>query len=118
MLQVEYRCKHNSNRFSPHRAGHAYRDIAERLGMTINQVGKTIQSRRVSPRLSSGRPPILSPAKIDELEAFVCSLPETRQMSYLELSKNFPNGMLERLQLVMHPAEEDIVDKGLDRSIS
>ena len=53
-------------------------------------MGKTIQSRRVSPRLSSGRPPILSPAQVDELEAFVCSLPETRQMSYLELSKNFP----------------------------
>ena len=85
--------------------------------MTINQVGKTIQSRRVCPRLSSRRPPIISPVQVDELETFVCSLPETRQMSYLELSKNFPNGMLERLQLVMHSVEEDIVDTLLDRSL-
>ena len=58
--------------------------------MTIIQVGKTIQSRGAPPRSFSERPPSLSPAQVDELEAFVCSLPETRQMSYLELSMNFP----------------------------
>lgn len=67
-----------------------YRDINETLRITFNQVVNTIKPGRVLPSLSSGRPSILSPAQVDELEAFIRSMPETRKMSYLELSMSFP----------------------------
>ncbi|KAI6248813.1 hypothetical protein HI914_02569 [Erysiphe necator] len=70
--------------------GHKQKDIAQRLGITIDQVKKVVSSGLVSPRKSSGRPFKLSSAQVDELEEFVRSSREKRQMSYLELATNFP----------------------------
>ena len=50
----------------------------------------TIQSGRTSPRKSTGRPPKLLTEQVDELEAYVRSSSNTRQMSYLELAMKFP----------------------------
>ena len=50
----------------------------------------TIQSGRTSPRKSTDRPPKLLTEQVDELEAYVRSSSNTRQMSYLELAMKFP----------------------------
>ena len=55
----------------------------------MNQVKYTIQTGRISPGKSTGRPHVLSIEQEDELEVFVCRDKKTRQMSYLELSLHF-----------------------------
>lgn len=68
-------------------AGHSYGVIANLLGITKRQVACAITSERVTPRKRTGRPPKLSDAQIDELEAFVRSSREGRQLSYARLAE-------------------------------
>ncbi|KAI6248672.1 hypothetical protein HI914_02268 [Erysiphe necator] len=72
------------------RAGHSKKEISIILGVTIHQVKNTLRSGRVSPGKITGRKPTLGPEQVDELERFVQTSQETRQMSYLELAMNFP----------------------------
>ncbi|KAI0993559.1 hypothetical protein K3495_g14625 [Podosphaera aphanis] len=72
-----------------HRAGLSNREIADQLEVTILQVQNTVRSGRASPQTLTERPQQLSSAQVDELEAFVCSSRETRQMSLLELALHF-----------------------------
>ncbi|KAI1006440.1 hypothetical protein K3495_g1784 [Podosphaera aphanis] len=89
-----------SNRFSReqrirvlalYEARHTNREISDLLGISVNQVKYTIKTGCISPRKSSGRPPVLSNEREqeDEVEVFVCRDKNTRQMSYLELSIHF-----------------------------
>ncbi|KAI1001792.1 hypothetical protein K3495_g6410 [Podosphaera aphanis] len=73
---------------APHRAGISNREIADQFRVTT-QVHGAVRSGRVSPQPRSGRPPSLSSAYVEKLEAFVCSCRETRQMSFLELALHF-----------------------------
>ncbi|KAI0998193.1 hypothetical protein K3495_g10000 [Podosphaera aphanis] len=70
-------------------ARHSNREISDLLGISMNQVKYTIQTGRISPGKSTGRPHKLSTEQENELEVFVCRDKETRQMSYLELSIHF-----------------------------
>ncbi|KAI1002155.1 hypothetical protein K3495_g6050 [Podosphaera aphanis] len=65
------------------------REISDLLGITLSQVKYTIRSGCVSPKRSTGRPPVLTPEQDEELEAFVHSSEAAKQMSYLELSMHF-----------------------------
>ncbi|KAI0999250.1 hypothetical protein K3495_g8947 [Podosphaera aphanis] len=46
----------------------------------------TSENADLSPKNSTGRPPVLSNSQVDEIETFVFSSPENRQMSYLRLA--------------------------------
>ncbi|KAI0993377.1 hypothetical protein K3495_g14807 [Podosphaera aphanis] len=64
--------------------------------MSTQNVGKgqfygTDSSGRVSPLRSSGRPHALTSEQVDELVANICRSRETRRMTFLELSMNFPH---------------------------
>ncbi|KAI0997852.1 hypothetical protein K3495_g10336 [Podosphaera aphanis] len=72
-----------------YRDGSSHREIATRMGVTYNQVERTVQSGRASPKKRTGRPSKLMSAQVDELEAFVRRTRLTRHMSYLELSLEF-----------------------------
>ncbi|KAI0993242.1 hypothetical protein K3495_g14942 [Podosphaera aphanis] len=69
-----------------HRAGLSNREIADQLEVTILQVRNTVRSGRACPQPRTERSQLLSSAQVDELEAFVCSSRETRQISLLELA--------------------------------
>lgn len=68
------------------RAGHTHQFIAEQLKITLRQVGYAIANENVSPKKRTGRPSQLSKEQIDELENFVRSSREIRQMSYQQLA--------------------------------
>ncbi|KAI1004296.1 hypothetical protein K3495_g3914 [Podosphaera aphanis] len=69
-----------------HRAGLSNREIADQLEVTILQVRNMVRSGRAYPQPRTERSQLLSSAQVDELEAFVCSSRQTRQMSLLELA--------------------------------
>ncbi|KAI1001156.1 hypothetical protein K3495_g7043 [Podosphaera aphanis] len=71
------------------RAGISNREIADQIGVTITQDQGAVRFGRVSPQPRTGRPPSLSSAQVDEMETFVCSCREIRQMSFLELALHF-----------------------------
>ncbi|KAI0999649.1 hypothetical protein K3495_g8548 [Podosphaera aphanis] len=53
-------------------------------------VRKTIRTDRLSPRKSTGRPPVLTLEQEEELATFACSShQEARQISYLKLAVYF-----------------------------
>lgn len=60
------------------------------LDVSKGQFHRTISFGRVSPQNYQGRPRIPTSKQVDELVAFVCQSQETRRMSSLELSINFP----------------------------
>lgn len=72
-----------------HRAHNNPTFIAKFLRITLAQVKYTVRSGHVSPKKSKGATPKLNSTQVDELEKFVCSSPEARQMSYLELASHF-----------------------------
>ncbi|KAI0999114.1 hypothetical protein K3495_g9077 [Podosphaera aphanis] len=74
---------------APHRAGISNREIADQFRVTKTQVQGAVRSGRVFPQPRSGRPPSLSSAQVEKLEAFVCSCQKTQQMSFLELALHF-----------------------------
>ncbi|KAI0997564.1 hypothetical protein K3495_g10623 [Podosphaera aphanis] len=88
-------------------ARHSNREISDLLGISMNQVKYTIQTGRISPGKSTGRPHKLSTEQEDELEVFVCRDKKTRQMSYLEQSIHFICGMLVKMPSGMLSGEED-----------
>lgn len=69
--------------------------IAQTLKVTYNQVRHTIDAGHPTPSKKSGRKPILSAEQIDELEFYICSSRETRQMPYYKLAdgKGPPHSM-------------------------
>lgn len=66
-------------------SGKTRKDIAQQLRLDPRQVSTAIK-RGHMPRKSSGRPPSLTSDQVDELEDFICSCRESRQMTYLELA--------------------------------
>ncbi|KAI1006616.1 hypothetical protein K3495_g1605 [Podosphaera aphanis] len=72
-----------------YRTGLSNSEIADQLEVTILRVRSTVRSGRAFPQPRTGRPQQLNSAQVDELEAFVCSSRETRQMSLLELALHF-----------------------------
>ena len=79
--------------------GYSRQKISERLSITIAQVRHSLNANDLTPVKCLGRPPILSNAQVHELEAFVCSSSENRQMSFFELAhRMFPHfGVSERV---------------------
>lgn len=63
---------------------------SDAVRITIHQVSYNIRSGCVDPGKRTGRNSKISPEQGDELEKFVCSSRETRQMNSLELAMNFP----------------------------
>lgn len=71
-------------------AGFTLREIESLLKITPNQAQyAAFHAHPVTPRKKTGRPPLLTKEQADELEAFVCSSRQARQMSYLALSLVF-----------------------------
>ncbi|POS83541.1 hypothetical protein EPUL_004944 [Erysiphe pulchra] len=68
------------------RSGHTHQSIADQLNITLRQVGYAIANENVSPKRRTGRPSQLSKEQVDELENFVRSSREIRQMSYQQLA--------------------------------
>ncbi|KAI1003685.1 hypothetical protein K3495_g4523 [Podosphaera aphanis] len=60
--------------------------IAERLEITHIQVRFALNTTKLTPKKSSGRNPLLSSPKIDEVEAYITSSQEGRQMLYFEVA--------------------------------
>ena len=54
--------------------------------MTYHQARYAANAVHFSPIKSSGRPLVLSSKQVDEIEAFVISSPEHRQLTYFELA--------------------------------
>lgn len=63
-----------------------YQQIADKLKVSKSQVQYSLNKRKSSPGGSRGRRNFLSSEQVDQIEAFVCSSRETRQMTYLELA--------------------------------
>lgn len=68
-------------------AGHTHKFIADLLRVTERQVSYAIAHERVTPKRRKGRPVTLSEAQVDELVSYVQQSRESRQMSFLALSK-------------------------------
>ncbi|KAI0993624.1 hypothetical protein K3495_g14560 [Podosphaera aphanis] len=68
------------------REGYSYQKIARRLQVTYHQAHYAANAVHLSPKKISGRPLVLSSEQVDEIEAFVTSSPEHRQLTYLELA--------------------------------
>ncbi|KAI0994486.1 hypothetical protein K3495_g13696 [Podosphaera aphanis] len=68
------------------REGYSYQKIARRLQVTYHQARYAANAVHLSPKKSSGRPLVLSSEQVDEIEAFVISSPEHRQLTYFELA--------------------------------
>ncbi|KAI1001991.1 hypothetical protein K3495_g6212 [Podosphaera aphanis] len=68
------------------REGYSYQKIARRLQVTYYQARYAAKAVHLSPKKSSGRPLVLSSEQVDEIEAFVTSSPEHRQLTYFELA--------------------------------
>ncbi|KAI0992446.1 hypothetical protein K3495_g15739 [Podosphaera aphanis] len=68
------------------REGYSYQKIARRLQVTYHQAHYAANAVHLSPKNSSGRPLVLSSEQVDEIEAFVISSPEHRQLTYFELA--------------------------------
>lgn len=66
--------------------GYSRRKISQNLAISYRQVCYTLENADLSPKNSTGRPPVLSKSQVDEIESFVCSSPENRQISYLQLA--------------------------------
>ncbi|KAI0999100.1 hypothetical protein K3495_g9095 [Podosphaera aphanis] len=66
--------------------GYSYQKIARRLQVTYHQARYTANAVYFSPENSTGRPLVLSSKQVDEIEAFVKSSPEHRQLTYFELA--------------------------------
>ncbi|KAI0991064.1 hypothetical protein K3495_g17123, partial [Podosphaera aphanis] len=80
--------------------------------MSTQNVGKgqfyrTVSSGRVSPLRSSGRPHALTSEQVDELVAYICLSRETRRMTVLELSMNFPHWVLGNMPSGVRSKGED-----------
>ncbi|KAI1001237.1 hypothetical protein K3495_g6962 [Podosphaera aphanis] len=68
------------------REGYSYQKIARQLQVTYDQARYAANAVHISPKNSSGRPLVLSSEQVDEIEAFVTSSPEHRQLTYFELA--------------------------------
>ncbi|KAI0998902.1 hypothetical protein K3495_g9295 [Podosphaera aphanis] len=64
----------------------------------------------LSPTNSSGRPPVLSSKQVDEIEAFVISSPEHRQLTYFELDYAYLS------HLSHFGASEKVIQRAMSRS--
>ena len=60
--------------------------IAERLEITHRQVRYPMNNTKLTPKKSSGRNPSLSSAQVDEVEAYITSSQEGRQMPHFEVA--------------------------------
>ena len=67
-------------------SGKIRQEISQQLRLDPRQVSKAIKREHTTPPKPSGRTPNLSSDQVDELEKFVCSCRESRQMTYLELA--------------------------------
>jgi hypothetical protein len=70
-----------------HLAGHTQSFIANFLEIFKHQVSYALARKSFTPKKRSGRPPRLSRAQVDELEAYVTSSDAARSMSYLRLAQ-------------------------------
>ena len=69
-----------------HEGGKTRKEIAHQLRLDPRQVSKAIKRGHIMPPKPLGRLPSLNGDQVDELEGFICSCREGRQMSYLELA--------------------------------
>ena len=69
------------------RAGHTYVFIANQLNCTARQATYAVTRDQITPKKREGRPPRLSDAQVDELEAYVRSSRSSRQLSYIQLAE-------------------------------
>ena len=94
------------------RAGLTYKDIVNLTGLSYRQVQGVQHRNQVTPRKRSGRPPILSPAQVDELIEFVTASKRNRRMPYWRLPQELGwscsewaiSGALKRAGFRRHPA--------------
>ncbi|KAI0998044.1 hypothetical protein K3495_g10147 [Podosphaera aphanis] len=56
--------------------GYSRRKISQRLGLSHRQVSYTVENPDISPKKSSGQPPVHSTSQVDGIEAFARSSPE------------------------------------------
>ncbi|KAI0991706.1 hypothetical protein K3495_g16481 [Podosphaera aphanis] len=68
------------------REGYSYQKIARRLQVTYYQARYAANAVHLSSEKSSSRPLVLSREQVDEIEAFVISSPEHRQLTYFKLA--------------------------------
>ncbi|KAI1000500.1 hypothetical protein K3495_g7694, partial [Podosphaera aphanis] len=68
------------------REGYSYQKITRRLQVTYHQARYVANAVHLSPKISTGRLLVLSSEQVDEIEAFVKSSPEHRQLTYFELA--------------------------------
>ncbi|KAF1934681.1 hypothetical protein EJ02DRAFT_461008 [Clathrospora elynae] len=68
-------------------AGHTHKFIANLLQILERQVAYAIAQEGVTPKHRKGRPVTLSEAQVNELISYVQQSRESRQMSFLALSK-------------------------------
>ena len=69
-----------------HSIGWSYSQIRTQTGYTVRQIGLACQ-KRATPQKSTGRPPILSQAQVEELVEFVCASSKNRRMSFQQLAE-------------------------------
>ncbi|KAI0996613.1 hypothetical protein K3495_g11569 [Podosphaera aphanis] len=69
--------------------GHECKFIAEFLNLSYRQVTNNIANGIYGPKKSSARTRKISQSRVDELEAYVRSTKEARQMSYTDLAVKF-----------------------------
>ncbi|KAI0997634.1 hypothetical protein K3495_g10554 [Podosphaera aphanis] len=96
------------------REGLSFKMIAERLEITHRQVRYAMNTTKLTPKKSSGRNPSLSSAQIDEVEAYITSSQEGRQMPYFKVANVvFPHfGVSERV------IEREMKKRGYTRRIA
>lgn len=71
-----------------HNIGWSYSQIHRHTGYTIRQIQLACKPEgRATPRKSTGRPPILTQAQVEELVEFVCASSENRRMSFQKLAE-------------------------------
>ena len=94
------------------RAGLSYKEIVNLTGLSYHQVQAVRRHNKVTPSKRSGRPPILSPAQVDELIEFVTASKRNRRLPYYRLPQELGwscsewaiAGALKRAGFRRHPA--------------
>jgi hypothetical protein len=71
-----------------HSIGWSYSQIYKQTGFTVRQIYNACKAGgRPTPQKSTGRPPILTQAQVEELVEFVCASSKNRRMSFQQLAE-------------------------------
>jgi hypothetical protein len=77
-----------------HSIGWSYSEIRLFTGHTVRQIGIACGPQgKATPKKSTGRPPLLTQAQVEELVEFVCASSKNRRMSFQQLAQVLDYGV-------------------------